>query len=177
MYDPRNILGFCGIYCGTCSSSQYVRRKQNLARQLKRLVDEGRDEHWLPDMVTSFDFEDFRKGLEFYSEMCCPGCREMEVPEKDWCERRGCARERGVHTCFECSDIETCEPMAYVRETYPFVLERYYPIFKERGYEGVLEEMEVDRAKGFDILDHLAARCCRKIDLDEPFLKQNRTED
>jgi hypothetical protein len=177
MYDSKTIVGYCGVYCGTCPTSQYVRRKQNLARQLKRLIDEGRDEYWLPEVVKSFNFEEFRKGLEFYTEMCCPGCREMEVPDEDWCERRKCAKERGVHTCFECAEIEACEPMKYIRETYPFILERYYVIFKEKGYDGVLDEMESDRAKGFDTLEHLAMQYCKRVELNEPFLKGGKAEE
>jgi hypothetical protein len=169
MYEPKNIVGYCGVYCGTCAGSQFNRTKQNLARELKRLVDVHRDGDWIPNVIRTFDFVEFRKGLEFYTEMSCPGCRFLEVTEgEDWCERRKCATGKGVHTCFECDEIETCEPMTYIRETYPFVLDRYFRIFREKGLEGVLEEMEGDRNKGFEICDHLARTHCKRIDLKEP---------
>lgn len=62
----------------------------------------------MPGEVQEFDYEQFRKGLEFFSKddswlvchKCCPG--GDGYPD---CDIRKCCRERGYRICFDCPDF------------------------------------------------------------------------
>lgn len=44
-----------------------------------------------------------------YKKGKCPGCKELETAT--WCKVRTCTKERGYHTCAECSeydDVQAC---------------------------------------------------------------------
>jgi len=61
----------------------------------------------MPAAVKEFDFEEFRKGLEFFSDdaswlvcqKCCRGGDAHAV-----CDIRDCCRERDLAVCFDCDD-------------------------------------------------------------------------
>ncbi len=52
-------------------------RSRALAGELKRLVDTVRYD-WVKEVVKSFDFDQFRKGLEWFSGAQCPTCPKAE---------------------------------------------------------------------------------------------------
>ena len=73
----RNVRAraICGVYCGQCPNGNG--RVKYAAGELKRLVDTTRY-GWLEEVVDSFSFEEFRKGLEWFASNRCPSCLNME---------------------------------------------------------------------------------------------------
>ncbi|MFB0523851.1 MAG: DUF3795 domain-containing protein, partial [Candidatus Bathyarchaeia archaeon] len=89
--------GICGVYCGQCPSGNG--RVRVIAGELKRLVDTVRYD-WLEYAVKSFNFKEFRKGLEWFSAAQCPGClKEGGAPCR---ARRKCFTERNLESCLLC---------------------------------------------------------------------------
>ena len=71
MEKEERPYGVCGVYCGQCPSGNG--RVKYAAGELKHLIDTQRYD-WVEDVVKSFRFSEFRKGLEWFSQTQCPGC-------------------------------------------------------------------------------------------------------
>jgi hypothetical protein len=133
-----------------------------MAQELKRLVDTTRY-NWLDDVVKSFSFNEFRKGLEWFSNAQCAMCLKGGGAP---CENKKCAAKRNLQSCLLCDEYLTCKNTEYQRDFYPFVIESYARV-KQVGFQKHLEE-EAERAKaGVDLMGHLERRCCKVIKLDE----------
>ena len=152
--------GACGVYCGQCPNGNG--RVRYAAGELKRLVDTTRC-GWLEEAVESFSFNEFRKGLEWFSQAQCRGCLGGGGAP---CRNRGCAEGKGLRSCLECGDYLTCSHTEYVRDTYPFVVD-YHRRVGEVGLERHLEEEEQRARAGVDLMGHLERRCCKTEKLED----------
>jgi hypothetical protein len=131
-----------------------------IAGELKRLVDTvGFD--WVESVIDSFSFEEFRKGLEWFSGIQCPMCLNIEEVH---CRNRACAFEKGLKSCLLCDEYLECEYTVYQRDRYPFVVENLERV-KEVGFDRYLEEEEEKAKAGVDLMGHLERRCCKVVDL------------
>lgn len=134
-----------------------------MAMELKRLVDTTRYE-WVKDFVKSFDFDEFRKGLEWFSDSRCPMC--LSGGGNPTCPNRKCAKDKGLKNCLQCEGYCTCKGTSYQREVYPFVVDNYNRV-KEVGLPQHLKE-EDERAKaGVSLMSHLERKCCKVVKLEE----------
>jgi hypothetical protein len=133
-----------------------------MAGELKRLVDTVRY-NWVKDVVKSFDFDEFRKGLEWFSAAQCPMCLNGGGAP---CENRKCATKKSLQSCLLCDDYLTCRNTEYQRDVYPFVVENYNRV-KEVGFQKHLEEEEERAKAGVDLMGHLERRCCKVVKLEE----------
>jgi len=152
--------GVCGVYCGQCPNGNG--RVRYAAGELKRLVDTTRY-GWVEEAVKGFSFNEFRKGLEWFSRAQCRGCRSGDGSP---CQNRGCAEEKGLQSCLECGDYLTCSRTEYMRETYPFVVDHYQRV-KEVGPLKHLEEEEQRARAGVDLMGHLERRHCKTVELED----------
>ena len=152
--------GVCGVYCGQCPSGNG--RVRYAAGELKRLVDTTRY-GWVEEAVKSFSFNEFRKGLEWFSQAQCRGCGSRDGAP---CQNRGCAEEKGIQSCLECSDYLTCRHTEYMRDTYPFVKDHYQRV-KEVGLLKHLEEEDQRARAGVDLMGHLERRYCKTVELED----------
>ena len=158
MEKVEHSYGICGVYCGQCPSGNG--RVRYAAGELKRLVDTTRYD-WLENVVKSFRFSEFRKGLEWFSQVQCSGCLHGGGAP---CENRKCAAAKGLRSCLLCDDYLSCANTKYQRETYPFVVESYRRV-KDVGFEKHLEEEEERARAGVDMMGHLGRRCCKTVSL------------
>jgi hypothetical protein len=160
MSKSNQRYGICGVYCGQCPHGNG--RVKMMAGELKRLVDTtGYD--WVKDAVNSFSFNEFRKGLEWFSDSQCPMCQNGGGAH---CENRKCAPKNGLQSCLLCRDYLTCKNTEYQRDAYPFVVENYDRV-KQVGFEKHLEE-ENERARaGVDLMGHLERRRCKVVKLED----------
>jgi hypothetical protein len=133
-----------------------------MAQELKRLVDTTRY-NWLDDVVKSFSFNEFRKGLEWFSNAQCAMCLKGGGAP---CENKKCAAKRNLQSCLLCDEYLTCKNTEYQRDFYPFVTENYARV-KQAGFQKHLEEEEERAKAGVDLMGHLERRCCKVIKLDE----------
>jgi hypothetical protein len=153
--------GVCGVYCGQCPNGNG--RVKAMAREFKRLVDTARYE-WVADVVKSFEFVEFRKGLEWFANAQCPMC--LNGAHGASCENRKCASEKKLDSCLLCDEYLKCEHTAYQREWYPFVVDNYNRV-KQVGFEKHLEEEETRAKAGVDLMSHLDRRCCKTVKLED----------
>jgi hypothetical protein len=131
-----------------------------IAGELKRLVDTVRYD-WVGSAVKSFDFAEFRKGLEWFADAQCPMCLNGGGAP---CENKKCAPSKKLASCLLCDDYLACKHTDYHREWYPFVVDNYNRV-SQVGFQEYLDE-EQERAKaGVDLMGHLERRCCKTIKL------------
>ena len=103
----EDLITYCGVYGGTCGRWHGFTQFRRLAALLAEVVDGHGFHHWMPQSVKEFDYEQFRKGLDFFSSddtwlVCRKCCRGGEGPQ---CRIRSCCQERGVDLCFDCADF------------------------------------------------------------------------
>jgi len=160
MNSGNRQYGTCGVYCGQCPNGNG--RVKMMAGELKRLVDTTRYD-WVKDVVKSFSFDEFRKGLEWFSDSQCPMCLNGGGAP---CPNRKCASEKNLQSCLLCDDYLTCKNTEYQRETYPFVADNYNRV-KQVGFQRYLEEEEQRAKAGVDLMGHLERRCCKVVKLED----------
>jgi hypothetical protein len=160
MENKNRRYGICGVYCGQCPNGNG--RVKMMANELKRLVDTTRYD-WVGDVVKSFKFDEFRKGLEWFSQSQCPMCLNGGGAP---CENKKCAPEKKLQSCLMCSDYLMCKNTEYQRDVYPFVVDNYNRV-KQVGFQKHLEEEEERTKAGVDLMGHLERRCCKVVKLED----------
>jgi len=160
MENKTRQYGICGVYCGQCPNGNG--RVKIIAGELKRLVDTTRYD-WTRDVVKSFKFDEFRKGLEWFSDSQCPMCLNGGGAP---CENKKCAPEKKLQSCLICSVYLTCKNTEYQRDVYPFVVDNYNRV-KQVGFQKHLEEEEERTKAGVDLMGHLERRYCKTVKLED----------
>jgi hypothetical protein len=160
MQKTNDQYGICGVYCGQCPNGNG--RVKMMAQELKRLVDTTRY-NWLDDVVKSFSFNEFRKGLEWFSNAQCAMCLKGGGAP---CENKKCAAKKKLQSCLLCDEYLTCKNTEYQREVYPFVTENYARV-KQVGFQKHLEEEEERAEAGVDLMGHLERRYCKVVKLED----------
>ena len=150
--------GICGVYCGQRPSGNG--RVKIMAGELKRLVDTVRYD-WTKEVIKSFNFDEFRKGLEWFSLAQCPMCLKGGGAP---CENKKCAPKKGLQSCLQCNEYLTCKNTEYHRDFYPFVVESHKRV-EQVGLQKHFEEEEERAKAGIDLMGHLERRCCKTIKL------------
>ena len=90
-----NMLGACGIYCGTCDI--HVAGEKNDREAQKRIAE------WITE---NFDVECDP------AKVRCGGCRgPMDEHWSEDCKVRICAGRRGVKLCVSCEEFPQCETL------------------------------------------------------------------
>ena len=97
--DARNLVGICGLYCGTCPS--YLAPRKNDSTQLEK--------------------QSQLKGITV-AEYVCDGCHSDRVaPRCVNCAAgfRQCAAEKKVTWCFQCADFP-CQRLRDFKDVHVF---------------------------------------------------------
>jgi len=160
MNNNNRQYGICGVYCGQCPNGNG--RVKMMAMELKRLVDTTRY-NWVKEVIKSFNFDEFRKGLEWFSQAQCPMCLNGGGAP---CENRKCASNKKLQSCLLCNEYLTCKNTEYQRDVYPFVIDNHNRV-KQVGFEKYLEEEEEKTKAGIDLMGHLERRFCRVVKLED----------
>jgi hypothetical protein len=160
--SPDNLLTYCGVYCGTCARWHEYPYFREMARLLGRWIDLQGYGLWMPQEVKEFNYNEFRKALNFFgsddtSLVCREGCKDGDAyPD---CPIRKCCQERQMDVCFDCPDF----PCSNVSENHR-MLERAKK-FKAMGRRKYLEQQVEKSQAGFE--HHLGGCCDFKVS--QPF--------
>jgi hypothetical protein len=168
MSDLNYSYGMCGVYCGQCPRGNG--RVSHAAGELKRLIDIVRFEFLKSIPEIPFDFDNFRKGLEWFHQYGDCTCAREECPFG----YGKCVRENNLDSCLECEEYLTCEKLEYIRDTYPFVIDAYRRV-QETGLRKHLEEEEERAKAGVCMMVHLQRKHCKSIEIPPPpWLKEHK---
>lgn len=151
--DNKNLSTYCGGYCGECALFPEFTALRESAALLSELIgihglQNWIPRAWLPEAENRFDFAEFRKGLDFFSDpdswfICRKCCKDGGgLPE---CLMRKCCQERGLDICFDCADF----PCSKV-EWNPNMIKRDTE-YKKLGKDRWLREQEKKAKQGFEL--------------------------
>ncbi len=110
MAGKRELLAYCGFYCGDCLG--YTGVIADAAHSMLEVLETFKFERTaacvFPEQLKNYD--KLCEMLTFMAGLRCPGiCREGEPDgPPSGCEAKNCCRERGFFACYECDDFETC---------------------------------------------------------------------
>jgi len=149
--NPKNLVGYCGLYCGACGI--YQGRITQAVKNLRKVIGAyGFDKiapelaKWEPTLQYYTEFEKVMDGLvKLFGE--CPGC--IGGGGDPACAVRECCKQKAYTTCAECSEIESCEK---VQKYGPRALEGLKKI-KAMGVDKGIEEMQKKVNAGYCYLD------------------------
>jgi hypothetical protein len=145
--EPSQKLGKCGVYCGQCRA--FNSEVADLATTLEKWVKQ--DYSWIKDVEQSFDYNNFLKGLEWFKDSTCPGCRQVE---ESWCDVKTCEKiqKNENDNCLLCKEFLKCPLADYQRNRYSYLFEHIEYIKKE-SFEKYLEREEKASKNGVRIQD------------------------
>ena len=130
----KRLATYCGAFCGECGI--YKGRVYAMVSQdFREIIEAAGYSDWLPRFVKlDFDFEDFLKGVEYFSKedsecYCQEPCKKGGGAP---CEIRPCAKEKGIEICYECKEFP-CEKLSWILEKHSDRLEDYER-FKKLGW-------------------------------------------
>ena len=140
-------LARCGIYCGQCRA--YTEEVTDIAHQFKQWVEQ--DYSWLKEVEESFDYDNFMKGLDWFINSTCPGCRNST---ESWCDVKKCEKiqQDKIDNCLICDDFKDCTHTEYQRNRYSYLF-KHIEFVKKEGFDKFLEEEELKGKEGVRIQD------------------------
>ena len=98
----KNYIAFCGLDCETCEARMVtIQNDDALRKKVAKLWSELNGVEITPEMIN------------------CVGCR-IDGVKTPYCESlcpiRQCAVKKGVETCGNCSEMESCEKLGAITE-------------------------------------------------------------
>jgi len=111
MKDKKELLAYCGFYCGDCLG--YTGVIADAAKDFKMVLDKYKFDRTakcvLPDQLK--DYDRFYEIVGFMTGLKCSMiCREREDIATA-CDVRNCCIDKGFYACHECDDFETCDEL------------------------------------------------------------------
>ena len=151
--DPSSLVGYCGLYCNACGIHQG--KIKTAAKNLRDIIAAYGFDKLMPELAKwepSFaHYEEFNQVMDGLVKLFgdCPGC--LQGGGDPNCKVRSCVKEKGYRTCAECSENETCEPLAPYRKGY--WLTPAHQSIKQNGIERYAEEMQKKVDEGYSYLE------------------------
>jgi hypothetical protein len=133
--NVKNQIGFCGIWCGSCTGGNGS--TQELAKKFEALAKASKQqlETWAPK---SFNFDQFVKGLVCIQAMpACPGCRKGGGDSN--CKIRICALSKSVTDCSQCDQLLACRNFEELEKSNPKIREGLIEL-KNKGQAALIEK-------------------------------------
>jgi len=142
-----DLITYCGGYGGHCARYIGYTAFREAAALLAELVDSHGYQYWLPSEVKEFDYNESRKGLDFFrrgdSWLVCKGCCKGGGGGPPGCVR-DCCIKHNIDVCFECGEFPCDRVKDNVR-----MLKRAED-YRKLGREEWLRRAEDKARKGFE---------------------------
>lgn len=116
MSASRELLAYCGLYCGDCLG--YTGAIAEAAGAFQAVLERyqfGRTaDHIFPEQLS--DYDKLTEMIAFMTELRCKGvCREgVRDGVPLGCSVRACCVEKGLDGCYTCGEFEGCDTLATV---------------------------------------------------------------
>ena len=147
--NPKNLVGYCGLYCGACGI--YQGKIKQAVENLRGLLgaygfDKAMPElsKWEPSFQHYAEFEKVNDALvKLFGS--CPNC--VGDGGDPSCAVRQCCKQKGYATCAECDEMGTCS-----RLQHPLAKKELGKI-KAMGLDKWVGEMQKKVTAGYCYLD------------------------
>ena len=138
----KNLIGFCGLYCGDCFG--YQGRIADLAVELRRELRQSKFEKTAEALSTISFFQTFKNYRECYDVLgalvklrCKKACKGGGGPP--FCKIRKCCQRKGIDGCWQCDEFETCDKLDFLRPVHGDAHLRNLRKIKQRGVSEFLK--------------------------------------
>ena len=143
----KDLTTYCGVYGGTCAYYCGHSALKETASLLYEITDVLGFRRWMPEIVKDFDYNEFHKGLAFFSDpeswlVCIKCCKEGSGRHD--CPMRDCCREHGLDICFDCDEFP-CEKVT----TSPGIIQRGKE-YRKMGKDEWWQAQEEKANRGFE---------------------------
>jgi len=111
MKESKDLLAYCGLYCGDCLV--YAGVIADAAKDFMTVLEKYKFDRTAKCVFSEQlkDYDRFFEMLEFMTGLKCPKiCREREDSGTS-CEVRKCCIDKGFYACYECDDFEICDKL------------------------------------------------------------------
>jgi hypothetical protein len=143
--DRRQLVGYCGIYCGLCDQHTRI---PDRATALAESLHKADFEEWGHSLS---GFQEFWSLLNQLKEVEDDRCCRTGKCGAPFCAARKCAIERQVEVCPHCQDYP-CERLRAFAKGEPLLLADGQRMV-EIGLDAWVEEQEARREAGFCYAD------------------------
>ncbi len=117
MSEKRDLIAYCGLYCGDCF--RYQGRIADLARDLRKELRKARFDKIAEFMSSYSFFEIFKDYQECYELLgalvklrCNKVCQDGGGPH--FCKMRKCCQKKDIEGCWQCEEFEICEKLDFL---------------------------------------------------------------
>ncbi|KPK63409.1 hypothetical protein AMJ83_06990 [candidate division WOR_3 bacterium SM23_42] len=148
MEDKKELLAYCGLYCGDCGGydGAIADKAQKLKETLDRFKFHRTAKHFFPKDLK--DYDKLYEMLSFITTLRCSKVCRHKTKGETKCEIRKCCTEKGFYACHECNDFETCDKIKKLTEPHGDA-----PIKNLRAIKEVGIEDWINKAKRFWFAD------------------------
>jgi hypothetical protein len=175
-------ISYCGLYCGTCGIGsclvgerakklQEIIEAYNFEDWVPDFFEQADAQIVLDQAIkamgysdedvqalrketeqSKFDYAQFKAGLEWFTKVSCPGCREGGgMP---MCPVKVCAQSKSVGGCWACEEMEECRVLVKLAERSEYTVIENLKEIQKMGETAYAKKMEKKAAAGFDnVLD------------------------
>jgi hypothetical protein len=136
MPEEKELIAYCGFYCGDCPG--YQRKIADTAFALDQALKEAEFERFVEFMSSQLqalkNYSQFKEVLQALAGIQCPAtCRKAEGPPQ--CEIRNCCLEKGLEGCWLCAKFETCAKFDFLKPAHIDTNLKNLRILKDEGVE------------------------------------------
>ena len=142
MTEERDLVAYCGLYCGDCFS--YQGKVADLARDLRKELRQARFDKTAEFLSTMSFFGVFKNYRQCYEVLgaivkfrCKKGCKNGGGPP--FCKMRQCCQKKDIDGCWQCHEFETCENLDFLKTSHGDAHLKNLRILKKAGVVSFLE--------------------------------------
>ena len=142
MVDTKDLVAYCGLYCGDCFG--YKGKIADLARDLRKELRQAKFNQIAQAMSETPFFavyKDYPQCYEVLGAMvkfrCKRTCRGGGGPP--FCHIRTCCQKKGIDGCWQCDEFETCEKLDFLKPSHVDAHLKNLRTLKKAGVDSFLE--------------------------------------
>ena len=141
MAGNKNLIAYCGLYCGDCVS--YRGKVADLARDLRKELRAAKFHNTAEVLAAVPFFQALKNYNECYEVLgalvkfrCKKTCRSGGGPP--FCKMRKCCQKKGIEGCWECAEFETCEKLDFLKTGHGEAHLKNLRTLKKKGVDAFL---------------------------------------
>lgn len=142
MTEDKNLIAYCGLYCGDCFG--YQGKVADLARDLRKELRQARFDktaEFLSAMPFFATFKNYGQCYEVLGALvkfrCKNTCKGGGGPP--FCKMRQCCQKKGIEGCWQCDEFETCEKLDFLKPNHGDAHLKNLKILKKQGLDAFIQ--------------------------------------
>jgi hypothetical protein len=136
MKENKNLIAYCGLYCGDCFI--YQGKIADLARDLRKELRRSKFSRFA-GMISKYfkPYKNYDTTYEVLGMMvrlrCKRTCHSGGGPPS--CKIRSCCVKKGIEGCWQCVEFEKCSKLDFLRAVHDDAHIKNLRILKKKGIE------------------------------------------